>query len=191
VQGTAGPLANLGGGLLTDPSGRLSAEAASRILLAAAGVGAALVLAASWTTVTPVLALALALAIVVGAVHGVVGWAPKVGVPGRLGVPSFVVYGLVLALWLFLLTADRLGGDEASVLWTRLASGVVISTAVHWVLDRQADRPAALPDWRELAVLALLPGALGAGLLAVYGPPTPPGAAAGGASGAAVLAGRR
>jgi hypothetical protein len=163
----------------------LPAEAASRILLAAAGVGATLVLAASWATVTPALALALALAIVVGAVHGVVGWAPKVGVPGRLGVPSFVVYGLVLAMWLFLLTADRLGGDEASVLWTRLASGVVISTAVHWVLHRQADRPAALPDWREMAVLALLPGALGAGLLAVYGPPTPPGAPTQGAAASA------
>jgi len=156
------------------------------MLLAVAGGGAALVLAASWATVTP--ALALALAIVVGAVHGGVGWAPKVGVPGRLGVPSFVVYGLVLALWLFLLTADRLGGDEASVLWTRLASGVVISTAVHWVLDRQADRSAALPDWREMAVLALLPGALGAGLLAVYGAPTPAPAPAQGVAGAATSA---
>jgi len=186
VQGTAGPLANLGGGLLTDASGRLPAEAASRILLAVAGVGAALVLAASWTTVTPALALALALAIVVAAVHGVVGWAQQLGVPARLGVPSFAVYGLILALWLFLLTTDRLGGDAASVLWTRLASGLVISTVVHWVLDRQANRPAALPDWREMAVLALLPGALGAGLLAVYGPPIS--APAQGTSGAAVSA---
>lgn len=178
MQGTAGPLANLGGGLLTDSSGRLPAEAASRILLAAAGVGAALVLAVSWSTVTPVVTVALALAIVVGAVHGVVGWAPQAGVPGRLGVPSFVVYGLVLALWLFLVSPEGLGADDAPVLWTRLASGVVISAAVHWVLDRQAGRPTALPGWREMAVLALLPGALGGGLLAVYGPPTESGSPA-------------
>lgn len=143
-------------------------------------------LAVSWSTVTPVITVALALAIVVGAVHGGVGWAPQVGIPGRLGVRSFVVYGLILALWLFLVSPEELGADQAPVLWTRLASGVVVSAAVHWVLDRQADRSSALPGWREMAVLALLPGALGGALLAVYGPPTEPGGSA--AAGVAVSA---
>lgn len=159
------------------------AEASTRVPLALAGVGAAVVLVASWGSVRPPFDAGLALVIVVGAVHGVLGWALGLRLPARLGRVSFVAYGLVLLLFL-LLTPERLGSDAASVLWTRLGSGLLLAGVVHHVLlspasgpgaqrERAGAGPTSRPGWREVALLALLPGLVGAMVLVVNGAPDP------------------
>lgn len=149
---------------------RFPEEVSSRVLLGLAGVGAGLVLHESWSTVKVPFDAVLALVIVIGATHGLLGWVPGLRIPGRPGATSYGTYAVVLLLEL-LLTADRLGAGPASVLWTRLASGTVLAVVVHRILDEaQRGRP-VVPTWRGMAVLALLPGCLGALVLWIYGVP--------------------
>lgn len=148
------------------------ADASSRVVLGLVGVGAAWVLQASWATVRPPFDAVLAVVIVIGAVHGLAGWAPGLRLPARIAPTGYVTYGIVLLLFL-LVTPDRLGAADAALLGTRLASGLLIGVVVHRVLDEPFRRRAVLPRWRGVAVLALLPGFLGAVVLAAHGLPAP------------------
>lgn len=147
-----------------------AADASSRAVLGLVGVGAAWVLQASWATVRSPFDALLAVVVVVGAVHGLLGWAPRLRLPARLEPTSYAAYGIVLLLFL-LFTPDRLGADPAPVLGIRLACGLLIGVVVHGVFDQTSLRRAVLPHWRGVAVLGLLPGALGVVVLASFGLP--------------------
>jgi len=170
VRHTAGAPTRPDCGQPTGSEDRLSGDAASRAVLAAAGIGAGFVLYGSWATVQAPFDAALTVAIIVGAVHGVAGWVPGLRLPARPGATGCLAYGFIFLAFL-LLTPERIGIDANPLLWARLGSGVVAALVVHLIRELLSRPQHARPGWRGLAVVAILPGLVGVGVLAADGLP--------------------